>query len=600
MSDEVQEIRASEILAASGDPQGLRKVKRYDFKRPDKFSLEQLRVFQMIHEIIARGFAATASTRAGKSVDVTVHVVDQLTYGEFIESVPELSAFAVVTLRPLRGTIVVQLDGPLATLLADAACGQASHALALTEPDRPFSEVESIVIESVLEDLLPSVREGWRSTVELSPGVEAIETRPRDAMIVPPTEMIILASLAVTIGDEQANINIAFPFLTLEPIIHMLSAQYWYSQVRHETSVPALGTRAGEIPVACELALPTGSIPLAALPGILGGDPLALPDLDRGLAELRAGGVPVARLRFESGQIGLPSLSLEVAEGRSSSVAKSNGAAGEAAGLAARIEPALAELRSEMRDLRVALEEVGQNRDAVIATDATVDSAQARSAHLDSPHDVAVLVSNERPATVAFLLAPLEPQTAALVLGALPADLRDDAVRALTTLESADLALHARVTTFLKRRIQTRRDSTVAGGPQTVAEILNHVPRGVEKSIMERFEAEDRPLFESIARLMFVFEDFVLVDAQAIRKVAERVGAEELALALKGAARDVVSHVLGALDDEQVAAIEEADGGLGRVRRSDVEAAQHDVIEELRRLEEAGEVVVARPDEVVE
>ncbi|HKJ84659.1 MAG TPA: FliG C-terminal domain-containing protein [Spirochaetia bacterium] len=112
--------------------------------------------------------------------------------------------------------------------------------------------------------------------------------------------------------------------------------------------------------------------------------------------------------------------------------------------------------------------------------------------------------------------------------------------------------------------------------------------------------AEDKPLFESIARLMFVFEDFVLVDPSAIRKVADRVGSEELALALKGVQKEVIAHILGALDEELVAAIEEAETTIGRVRRSDVEAAQREVIEELRRLEERGEVVVARPDEVVE
>ena len=166
--------------------------------------------------------------------------------------------------------------------------------------------------------------------------------------------------------------------------------------------------------------------------------------------------------------------------------------------------------------------------------------------------------------------------------------------------ESADLALHARVLTFLRRRIQTGRDSSVAGGPEAVAQILNHVPRSVEKAVTERFEAEDQPLFESIARLMFVFEDFVLVDPPAIRKVADQVGADEIALALKGVPREVAAHILGALDEERVAAIEQADASLGRVRRSDVESAQHDLIEELRRLEDRGEVAVARPDEVVE
>jgi flagellar motor switch protein FliG len=248
----------------------------------------------------------------------------------------------------------------------------------------------------------------------------------------------------------------------------------------------------------------------------------------------------------------------------------------------------------------VALEEAQQDRDVAAGSEATAVSAEARSATVDAPREVARLISEERAPTVAFLLAPLEPQTAAHILSELPGELRDGAARALTTLDSADLVLHGRIMTFLKRRIRTRQDSSVAGGPNAVAEILNHVPRSVEKAIMERFMTEDKPLFESIARLMFVFEDFVLVDADAIRKVADRVGPDELALALKGVSKEVTSHILGALTDAQATAVEQAETGLGRVRRSDVEATQREIIEELSRLEEAGEVVIARADEVVE
>jgi len=604
VSDAVQEIRASQILAASGDPQRIRKVKRYDFKRPDKFSLEQIRTFQMIHEVIARGLTATVSTRVGRSAEVEVGAVDQLTYAEFIASVPQSSVFAVVALPPLRGSIMVQVDGPLARLLAEAACGQCAQALSLAAPAQAFTEIEALVVESVLEEFLPSFREGWLSLVELTPSIAAVETTSRDAMIVAPTEMIILASLRVAIGSGQAFINVAVPYLTLEPIIHLLSAQRWYSKTIRKTGRPALGDRAKH-----ELAIPVDAIPLASLPAILAGEPLPLPALDDHRAELRVGSVPVAGLRIDADLL-VDSLALEVEHGRyqrfgivgADRVAAGGGegaARSDAAAVIARIDPVLHELRTEMRNLRVSTEEVGQNRQTLAADERDPD-VDPRTGHVDAPRDVALLVSAEAPATVAFLIAPLDPQTAAQLLAALPADLRDETVRALTTLESADLALHARILTYLRRRVQTKRDSTVAGGPETVAQILNHVPRSVEKSVMERFMAEDKPLFESIARLMFVFEDFVLVDASAIRKVAEQLGADELALALKGVPREITAHILGALDDEHVTAIEEADATIGRVRRSDVEAAQRDAIEELRRLEERGEVVIAHPDEVVE
>ena len=606
MSDGVDEVRASAILAVSGNPESVRKVKRYDFKRPDKFSLEQIRTFRMIHEMIARGLTATISTGIGMAAEVSVNTVDQLAYYELMESVPDVSAFAAVHLSPLRVPVVVQLDGSLAALLIDASCGQKAETLSLKAPARPFTEVESLVLESVLERFLPSIRDGWRNAVELSPSIGGIETNKRDMQIVPPTEMIILASLLVKIGKEEAHLNIAFPYLTIEPIIHVLSMQYWYSTVRKRNrGVAELGGRAHDIPIACEIAIPLDEVPLTALPAILDGEPVALPALDRRDADLRVGAIAISRTNLSADVLSETRLELEVRGAPRADTGGNHGrgTGSDGADLVARLDPVLSDLRSELRTLRISFEELQQNREPTSAVEDTGTGqhwADSGAPLVDAPNEVALLVSAERPPVAAFLLAPLAAESAARVLSALPQELRDGTVRSLTTLDSADLALHARVLTFLRRRVQTKRASSVAGGPEAVADILNHVPRGVEKSIMERFETEDTPLFESIARLMFVFEDFVLVDPQAIRKLADRVSADELALALKGVSRDVVSHILKALDDELVAAIEEAEGSLGRVRRSDVEAAQHDVIEELRRLEEAGEVVVARPDEVVE
>ena len=141
---------------------------------------------------------------------------------------------------------------------------------------------------------------------------------------------------------------------------------------------------------------------------------------------------------------------------------------------------------------------------------------------------------------------------------------------------------------------------TTTGGPDVVAEILNNTPRSVEKHVMETFMREDKTFFEEIAKRMFVFEDFVLVDPVAIGKVAARVSTEELALAMKGIPSEVADHITAALNDEEAEALGLAIDDLGRVRRRDVESAQRDMIEELRQLEQAGEVVVARPDEVIE
>ncbi|MFP4378347.1 MAG: FliG C-terminal domain-containing protein [Spirochaetales bacterium] len=584
------------------------KVKRYDFKRPDKFSREQIRTMQMIHEVTARGLTAVVSTRVGTSLEVNVRAVDQLTYEEFIQSVPEESAFAVVEVPPLRGPMVIEIDNTLATLLLDAACGQKPDGQTLAKPNRMFAEIEALILNEVVDELLPSMRESWANVVAIEPALGGVETNPRDAMIVPPTEMIVLVSLQVCLGEHSSFMNFAYPYLTIEPIVRKLRAQYWYSQVRGPGSKPLLGERASGVRVPCELSIPIDPLPLAQVPSILEGSEIALPSLDRGNLDLRAGSVPVAAAflaRAQSDGTGNDRVASLEQENLEINLTHEKPPVKEKAGAALeravnQIEPTLSDLRGELRTLRSAVEAIRQDNEPRTVADEPSIVPAGGAPTVESPRDVALLISAIRPTVIAFLLAPLDPQSAALVFSELPGSVRDQVVQALATLESADLLLHARLMTFLRRRIQTRRDSTVAGGPEAIAEILTSVPRTVEMAIMDRLNKQDNELFESVARLMFVFEDIVLVDPVALRKLAGELSDEELALALKGVSKEVSSHLLGALPEERVAGIEAADAALGRVRRIDVEEAQRAAIEELRVLEERGEVVIGRAGEVVE
>ncbi|MCK4516013.1 MAG: hypothetical protein KAU31_12190, partial [Spirochaetaceae bacterium] len=262
-------------------------------------------------------------------------------------------------------------------------------------------------------------------------------------------------------------------------------------------------------------------------------------------------------------------------------------------------------LTRHMREVRRAVEEIRDDRETLLADltdrqDSGVD--QSRGSELDRRHhhDIAVALAGEDPTTIGFVLTGLAPETAAAVLTDLDPAAQPDVVRSIVVLSDGDRSLHRKLLSFIGRRITRSLEMTTNGGPDVVAEILNNTPRSVEKHVMETFLREDKAFFEEIAKRMFVFEDFVLVDTAAIRKVAARVSTEELALAMKGIPSEVTDHITAALDDEAAEALGLAIDNLGRVRRRDVESAQRDMIEELRQLEQAGEVVVARPDEVIE
>ena len=589
-------VAGSGILGAKRSDRSY-EVRRYDFRRPDKFSWDQIRTFEMMHKTIARLLAVELGRIVRRPIDVTVSGVDQMTYEEFLDATSEHSLYAVVEMRPLRGSLLVQTDGSLATLLIASVYGVREATLA--HPARPLTELEKVVAGWILEDALPAVNEGWRHVGEVHAAVTTVESDRRMVMIVPPAEMIILASINVAIGDASAFINLAVPFLMLEPVLGKLSAMHSYGPARPPLAAPTMGEAAGHLTLDCELSIPAGRIPFARLPAILAGEPLPLPALADGGIELRGGGVPVARVSIDQQARGASRIIVSVEEAHAAvRGTQASSRSDEPNEVTAR----LGELTEAVRELKLAVSELREDQDAganrAIGPDGRIGPVPRGD--LPDAADAALLMAGEAPTTVAFYLAGIPEQSAAGVLSRLSPGMQVETLAALASLAEVDRRLHERMTAYLSRRLRGRRDAAFAGGPGLAAGVLNHVPRAVEKHVMETFQASDHDLFESIARLMFVFEDFLMVDPAAIAKLDGSVGPDEWALALKGVPGEVSAHILESLGHARAAEVHEEEASLGRVRRNDVEAAQREIIEELRRLEERGEVMVARHDEVVE
>ena len=593
------EVKASEIVGNTAPPDWTVKIKKYDFKRPDKFSLEQIRTMQLVHEGVARALVPVLSTRVGTNVQMEVACVDQLAFYEFFPSVPKHALFAPIGLSPLKGSALLEIDPVMANVLLGTAVGQPfALEAAAAEASARYTEAERVVLGAVIEAMLPSFREGWANMIDIAPSVISVESDPRDCMIVPPTEMIILVGFKVTVGDVEAFINLAIPYLTIEPIISKLSAMYWYSSVRRGRARELTTTdRTWDLNVECDISLPAGAIALADLPAVLGGQSIPLPDAVETGAFLTAGGVDVARLEFAPEQLEGDRMSARVLEQRRPSMHRADAPA--PAEPMETMRPMLDEISRGINDLRVTVREM-QDAGAETLEDQAYETSAVRTISPENAADLGILLDTERPALVAFVLAAIEEQSAARILSGLSTEKRAQVVRSLTTLAAADRGLHRRLTSFLLRRVQSSRENNVIGGPSIAASVLNHVPVSVEKEVMTRFQSEDMPLFESIAQLMFVFEDFELLDAVAIGKLAERVEPAELALALKGVAGNVVKHIEAALPADYLDEVRAEEESLGRVRKRDVESAQKDIIEELRVLEAEGGIVVARPDEIVE
>jgi flagellar motor switch protein FliM len=223
-------ISAGDVEAEEAPkPAEQRKIKIYDFKRPDKFSKEQIRTVSIMHETFARLTTTSLSAQLRSLVQVHVASVDQLTYEEFIRSIPNPTTLAVINMDPLKGSAILEIDPAITFSIIDRLFGGKGESAKVT---RDLTDIEQSVMEGIIVRVLGNMREAWSQVIDLRPRLGQIETNPQFAQIVPPTEMVVLVTLETKVGDVEGMMNFCIPYLTIEPIISKLSAQYWYSSVR--------------------------------------------------------------------------------------------------------------------------------------------------------------------------------------------------------------------------------------------------------------------------------------------------------------------------------------------------------------------------------
>ena len=217
-----------------------RKIKIYDFKRPDKFSKEQLRTVSNMHETFARLTTTSLSAQLRSLVHVHVASVAQLTYEEFIRSIPTPTTLAVVNMDPLKGNAVLEIDPTITFCMIDRLFG--GRGSTTGNKNRDLTDIEQSVMEGIIVRILANMREAWTQVIDLRPRLGQIETNPQFAQIVPPSEMVVLVTLEMKVGEEEGMMNFCIPYLTIEPIISKLSSQFWFSSVRRSSTTQYLGT----------------------------------------------------------------------------------------------------------------------------------------------------------------------------------------------------------------------------------------------------------------------------------------------------------------------------------------------------------------------
>ncbi len=215
------------------------------------------------------------------------------------------------------------------------------------------------------------------------------------------------------------------------------------------------------------------------------------------------------------------------------------------------------------------------------------------------PQHLLNFIQNEHPQTIALILCYMDPNKASQILSSLPHNIQADVAKRVATMERVSPDVLREVERVLERKLSalSSEDYTSAGGIDAIVEILNNVDRATEKTIIEALEDDDPELAEEIKKRMFVFEDIVLLEDRAIQRVLREVDNQDLARALKQVDPDVQEKIFKNMSKRAATLLKEDMEYMGPIRLKDVEEAQQKIVNIIRKLEEQGEIVVARGGE---
>lgn len=215
--------------------------------------------------------------------------------------------------------------------------------------------------------------------------------------------------------------------------------------------------------------------------------------------------------------------------------------------------------------------------------------------HKAETENLLTFIQDEHPQTIALILAHLTPDKASEILAGLKEEKQVEVVARISRMEQTSPEVIKEVERGLEHRLSGIMSDRLqrVGGVEAVAEILNLTDRSTEKGILEKMGEEDPELVEQIRRLMFVFEDILLVNDKGIQAVLKEVETSELVLALRTATDELKNKILSNMSERAAQMIREEMEYMGPVRLSDVETAQQKIVDVVRRLEDSGEIIIA-------
>jgi flagellar motor switch protein FliM len=209
-------------------------VSPFDFRRPNKFSRDHVRAFQIVHETFARQLSTVLATTLRAGASSTFVNVEQLTYDEYVRSLPNPSYMVILSLNPLPGAALLQFPLPITFAAIDRLLGGPGDAAG---PKRPLTEIEQNLMRSVVDRALRELEYAYETLVRVEAEIVQQEFNPQLAQIAAPSDTVIVVSFEMRIGEKHGHATICVPFATMAPVLESLASQTLFQDQRGEDPI---------------------------------------------------------------------------------------------------------------------------------------------------------------------------------------------------------------------------------------------------------------------------------------------------------------------------------------------------------------------------
>ena len=291
-NDEPEPVAATEVKrAAPIVPRA--DVQTYDFKRPERVSKDQMRSLETLHESFARNLGASLAASLRTICEVSVGQIEQLTYSEFVQSLPNPTCFNLLKSEELGGQLCLEMSPLIIFPIIDRMLGGSNAELFI--PQRPLTAIEESLVARITDRATHHLSDAWSQVMPVKIELEAFESNPQLAQIVPPNETVVTIGLEVKLGAQAGTMSLCFPYQTIEQVMSKLSNQNWvgYESRRDaDVSGPKVRDKVDQASVTLEAILATTSIKLSELMNLQPGDIITTDKRAAGDIELLVEGKP--------------------------------------------------------------------------------------------------------------------------------------------------------------------------------------------------------------------------------------------------------------------------------------------------------------------